>query len=731
MDEVVDQLDAVLKEKFGCPEGVVKSITYSDNTSEAFQQLVDALKECQVAQQVSNLYSSPAGENEEQKAPEVGDIAYVFWGGHGWFTARIENWFPDELNYSIRWTDGNWAPERAFYKNLCVDRVPDASTIGVGTKVLFQQGLYWCGYNDDGTVADSSGRTLSEAKKAEIRGKGQVSDRWHMGQVTRVYKDEAGQTLYEGMHVTRDDSQASHSNYAEYSMKFTGLKIEQLRTTPNIFNCLDSGDPDEGEKCDIFVSKVFQDNKETKSIMQHIKSKYNVAESKDGQTSSASLQKTVSKVKNCTVYCVCLSDNFIQNSQAMSELLYAKKTLQKTVIPIVIGPSAKWCSTTAGMLLAGQLYIQFRDADAFEEKIQELSGNLEKLVIGPTGPKQDGPDPRVFLSYCWTNSKSAHDAEQVGFYTGHEYSDPRKIKEAIEEKIGERVWLDIEQLDSVDDSGMFGQIAEGLLASEIVVMCVSKEYSNSQNCQMEANFALRSIRKKAIVLEVGTGEADDRDAWMRSSVGMVLPTDQEPYVMTQGTVDSYDTFLSTIERICEQLKEEALMHPPSEDLKVTAVEDKQSSLRQSVPMVGDSVICRYAAWQFFPAKVVAFDSNAMNYTVNWDDPDPTNRVQPYNMVAVNREPTADQIGIGSKVLFIQGRYSYGDSSGDVWNLGEITQIEEVDGEKLYSGKHSKTEADGLAVAKWSSFRPTFERHTYNNLRLFPNAIEMLQAYKNM
>ena len=129
MDEVVDQLDAVLKEKFGCPEGVVKSITYSDNTSEAFQQLVDALKECQVAQQVSNLYSSPAGENEEQKAPEVGDIAYVFWGGHGWFTARIENWFPDELNYSIRWTDGNWAPERAFYKNLCVDRVPDASTI--------------------------------------------------------------------------------------------------------------------------------------------------------------------------------------------------------------------------------------------------------------------------------------------------------------------------------------------------------------------------------------------------------------------------------------------------------------------------------------------------------------------------------------------------------------------------------------------------------------------------
>ena len=71
------------------------------------------------------------------------------------------------------------------------------------------------------------------------------------------------------------------------------------------------------------------------------------------------------------------------------------------------------------------------------------------------------------------------------------------------------------QLDSVDDSGMFGQIAKGLADCCVVVMCISKEYSNSLNCQMEANFALRSLRRKVVVLEVGSGTEEDRTAWVR------------------------------------------------------------------------------------------------------------------------------------------------------------------------------------------------------------------------
>ena len=56
-------------------------------------------------------------------SPQIGDTAYVYWHGYGWFTATIKDWLPDELCYMIKWTDGNWAAERAKYDNLCVDKV--------------------------------------------------------------------------------------------------------------------------------------------------------------------------------------------------------------------------------------------------------------------------------------------------------------------------------------------------------------------------------------------------------------------------------------------------------------------------------------------------------------------------------------------------------------------------------------------------------------------------------
>ena len=733
---IVKDLENVLRERYGF-QGSLTGIEFSSQTDTSFSLLTEIL--------TNSATSAPsAAALSGDNTPKIGDSAFVYWWGYGWFTATIKNWLPDDLNYMIKWTDGDWSAEAASYKNLCVDKVPDPVTIGVGTNVLFQQGLFFCGHNDDGTVCDNSGRNLTEEKKREIADLGQISDRWHMGRITSITKNEEGETVYNGRHVDKSDPQVSSDDYEGYTVTFEGLTLTQLRTLPNVFNCVDSS-PDSANSginlaaCDIFVSKVHQDSSSVQKIMRQARDKFNVAESSEG-ASSTDIQRIVGQIKNCSVYLVCLSDSFIDNPQAMSELLYAKKTLGKTVIPVVIGRSSNWLSTTAGMLLAGQLYIQFGSEDVYDEKASELQSNLEKLVISDfsgTGKSAavtiNVSPPRVFLSYCWSNSKSSFEAGQLRSYVGHEFSDPRKIKADIEERIGERVWLDIEQLNSVDDSGMFGQIAEGLKDSAIVVMCVSKEYTNSQNCQMEANFALRSLNKDAIVLEVGSGLAEDRNDWMRSSVGMVLPTDKEPYIFT---ADDSDNYMESIEQICKILKDTALTET-IQRIKVEALDSSteeanegESSLRASVPMVGDSVIAHYAAWQFFPAKVASFDKGSLKYTVDWEDPDPSCRVQPYNLVAINVMATDDMIGIGSSILFKQGVYAFGDSTGDVWNLGEITSIVEEDGDKLYSGVHSKTAADGLAVATWPSYRPTFERAKSQDLRLFPNAMEMLQVYKD-
>ena len=113
--------------------------------------------------------------------------------------------------------------------------------------MLFKQGFYWCGHDDDGSVCDSSGRTLSEAKKQEIIDKRQVSDRWHKGILTGVSTNEIGETVYSGRHVSETDPQVSNRNYVDYSLTFEGLTVEQLRSFPNINNCNDSPSNNQGK----------------------------------------------------------------------------------------------------------------------------------------------------------------------------------------------------------------------------------------------------------------------------------------------------------------------------------------------------------------------------------------------------------------------------------------------------------------------------------------------------
>lgn len=693
----VEGLENILHKYYGYT-GSLKSTAFSSSTNIAFKQLTELLRNATVnksdnySNTVKNENNSsqiskdivPATKHDKfakttkqnlsdfyipdelnpvsnDTVPEIGDIAFVYWHGYGWFTAKIIDWLPDKLSYLIKWTDGNWAPELALYNNLCVDKIPDSSTIGVGTKVLFKQGLYYCGHNDDGTVCDATGRSLSEKKKQEIAQKGQISDRWHMGVITDISKDGSGRTVYNGKHVDNDDPQSSKNNYVDYNRRFQHLKLEDLRTIPNIYNCLDTPNSManfKDEICDIFLSKVSQDNHDVNRIAHYFAKKYRVSKSTEEETTQG-LQKTVGCIKTCKVYLVCLSDNFILSEQAMAELLYAKKTLGKPVIPLVLGESSKWSETTAGMLLAGQLYIQFKSFEIYEEKITELENNLEKLVItdGTTSTKQvqvkeveSTTQPKIFLSYCWSNSKSSYDLEQVQDYTGSSFSDPRQIKKDLEKRLGQNIWLDTDQLDSVDDSGMFGQIAQGLKSSSVVVLCVSKEYINSKNCQMEANFALHSLHKDAVLLEVGSGTNDDRQKWQQSSIGTFL-LKEELFVITPDCVNDNETYKQILDKISERLSNIFLLK--------NTVDKEESALRASVPMVGDSVIAFYDEWQFYPAKVSGFDKKTLTYIVDWEDSDPNGRYQPYHLVAVNQTPDENEIGIGTSVLFQQGTYRYG------------------------------------------------------------------------
>lgn len=61
-------------------------------------------------------------------------------------------------------------------------------------------------------------------------------------------------------------------------------------------------------------------------------------------------------------------------------------------------------------------------------------------------------------------------------------------------------------------------------------------------------------------------------------------------------------------------------------------------------------------WQYFTATIVSFNSEKLQYKINWDDQDPTGRIIDYYNLALDRVPEPDEVAIGSIVLFPQGKY---------------------------------------------------------------------------
>ena len=60
-------------------------------------------------------------------------------------------------------------------------------------------------------------------------------------------------------------------------------------------------------------------------------------------------------------------------------------------------------------------------------------------------------------------------------------------------------------------------IAKGLSSAKLVLVFVSDEYSESDNCRMEFQFALKSLKKKVVPIIVGSG-----DKWNNTIIGMLV-----------------------------------------------------------------------------------------------------------------------------------------------------------------------------------------------------------------
>eukprot|EP00052_Salpingoeca_macrocollata_P003802 m.37781 g.37781 ORF g.37781 m.37781 type:complete len:698 (-) comp13669_c0_seq1:33-2126(-) len=688
----------------------------------------------------------------------------------------------ETYHYNIQWDDGDPTGRVVHFSRIALDIVPQADEIAVGSHVAFPQGSYV------GTDGHNTG-----------------GQRYHQGVITRVWVDDQGVTRYDGHH-TETPEKHGKMRYRAYKYEFEGLLLKDLRLSPNVLDILldsegsdntaandSTAQSEEPVAYDIFLmyhradSRIALANGEMDDPPPYHSL---VKQASDPRVLKRRLEEQGFKVwldvdqpinygysdmlvamTSARCFVACVSNSFVYDETCRMQFQFAKKSQKKPVIPLVVeayqqGPPWDWQMSVVGLLLAGELYIDFTDISKENDKFKELiatirplvnkSATLSRSIVQAAAPAESD----VFVSYCWNNSHAAYTAGQITRFAGTPLSDPRSHAQKLKD-LSLRVWLDVWCLQSGREAAnMFEQIAAGLRYTKCVVAFVSSDYARSDNCRMEIQFAAKSLKKP--IIPIICGEGDD---WSATVVGMLVHALPVPALNMQGLQDDgahqgmFQTLTETVRTHCGSSTSGSAASPglpptsstapvmsrnthaaPLPAAANTPVPPSPSARTFSegelrAPRVGDHVVAHHINTQcYYMATVVGFDKKTMSYQVNWDDGDPSGRVMPYDRVALDLTPREEDIGVGSLVVFPQGKYggTQGNNTGGVrYHQGEITAITEgSDGSKLYHGHHTETPEEGKKM-RFRAYVYEFNNLHLADLRVPPNAMDALMMFQSL
>ncbi|KAJ3386429.1 hypothetical protein HDU84_001562 [Entophlyctis sp. JEL0112] len=103
---------------------------------------------------------------------------------------------------------------------------------------------------------------------------------------------------------------------------------------------------------------------------------------------------------------------------------------------------------------------------------------FETFFYGWLGSAISKVDWTIFISYCWKNSIEAYDRRQITSDEGCGPCDPRDLSRKLT-AIGHICWLDVERTQT--GRPLFELLVEGMKHAKLAVICVSKDYANSEN----------------------------------------------------------------------------------------------------------------------------------------------------------------------------------------------------------------------------------------------------------
>ncbi|CAM4811303.1 unnamed protein product [Rotaria magnacalcarata] len=155
-------------------------------------------------------------------------------------------------------------------------------------------------------------------------------------------------------------------------------------------------------------------------------------------------------------------------------------------------------------------FIEERAAQA-EKKKQEKKRKAEETGVAEEEEEEEEEQKYdLMISYCWAESELAH-----------------RIFGHLSEKLGYKIWIDIEQMHGSTIEAM----ANAVDGAEFILMCMSESYKRSANCKSEAEYAFN--RKKHIV-PIKMKKEYVPDGWLGFILGTRLYIDFGTYEFEQA-----------------------------------------------------------------------------------------------------------------------------------------------------------------------------------------------------
>lgn len=110
-------------------------------------------------------------------------------------------------------------------------------------------------------------------------------------------------------------------------------------------------------------------------------------------------------IRNSNLILFCLSDNFVNDKRCCELFNYAKSTLEKAYILVLLGDSFEWQKSDVGALVTHEFFIKINKIERYKTALPDLIELAKKKIADDKIKKNKTKSfPQIFISYCRLNS---------------------------------------------------------------------------------------------------------------------------------------------------------------------------------------------------------------------------------------------------------------------------------------------------------------------------------------